>query len=80
MTCVAVALVAEMYTTSSEVSSDQNGKQTRGRRMRLQYGSSPIADFGIVAGKADVKRQDRLAYYNVVDHVFEMGQDPDDHY
>jgi hypothetical protein len=79
LTSVCVALLAEMYTTTATSAKDSSdGKEMR--RVRLQYGSAPIADFGIVTGTADVKNQDKLAYYNVVDNVFEKGQDPEDHY
>ncbi|TFK18023.1 hypothetical protein FA15DRAFT_649933 [Coprinopsis marcescibilis] len=69
---VSFALLAEIYTTTA----DANGN----RRIRLQYKSSPIADFGIARGSVDVKSQDRFAYYNVADESFMFGQDPNDHY
>ncbi|KAF9025454.1 hypothetical protein BDZ89DRAFT_1068329 [Hymenopellis radicata] len=48
------------------------------RRVRLQYKSSPISDFGIAKGAVDVQCQDQLAYFD--GDQFWKGQDPNDHY
>ncbi|KAI0345880.1 hypothetical protein BDW22DRAFT_1324532 [Trametopsis cervina] len=73
VTSVCVALLAEMYTTSS-------GKDTDDYRLRFKYKSSPIADFGIATGSAMVPPVDRLAYYRRSNGEITHGQDPDDHY
>ncbi|EAU86142.2 hypothetical protein CC1G_03353 [Coprinopsis cinerea okayama7 len=65
------ALLAEMYTTTSGP-----GK----RRIRLQYSSSPIADFGIVKGAVEVKNQDKFSYFLADEQKFMHGQNPEDHY
>ncbi|KAJ3772753.1 hypothetical protein FB446DRAFT_735473 [Lentinula raphanica] len=71
--CVAlVALLGEMYTTPDE---DSNL-----RRTRLQYKSSPIADFGIAKGSARVTPEDMFAYLDTKTNKFWFGQDPKDHY
>lgn len=76
-----MALLSEMYTTTSSRPSKSTGGKDAGKpRVRLSYNRSPIADFGIVAGSAPVKPQDRLAYYNLDQNTFLMGQDPEDHY
>lgn len=67
-----LALVAEMYTTTSEGKSDKH-------RIRLKYKSSPIADFGICVGSAGVTGQDRLAYLLPNKDIL-LGQNPDEHY
>ncbi|PFH51249.1 hypothetical protein AMATHDRAFT_47270 [Amanita thiersii Skay4041] len=79
VTVTMVCLLAEVYTTTAtpaSVSPDQKLK----RRVRLKYKSSPIADFGIAKGVADVKHQDKLAYLYTCDDTLEKGQDPNDHY
>jgi hypothetical protein len=79
VTSICLALLAEMYTTTALSAADSpNGEPER--RTRLTYKSSPIADFGIVAGSFDVKSQDRLAYFSLSDMSFVRGQDPEDHY
>ncbi|KAH9945252.1 uncharacterized protein BXZ73DRAFT_38480 [Epithele typhae] len=68
---VALALVAALYTTTAD--------RARGtKRVRLQYGSSPVADFGLVRGAVDVKGRDRFAY--LVDGELRFGQDPANHF
>ncbi|KAG6835926.1 hypothetical protein H0H93_013261 [Arthromyces matolae] len=69
---VSIGLLREMYTSTPE--------GPTGRRVRLRHGKSPIADFGIAKGKVRVTNQDRLAYFYLEDHTFELGQDPDEHY
>lgn len=73
LTAVCLSILDTIYTTTWTPGSDAH-------RIRLQYKSSPIADFGIVSGTTDVKIQDKLAYWNLTDEVFWKGQDPDDHY
>ncbi|KAJ7159159.1 hypothetical protein C8R43DRAFT_994937 [Mycena crocata] len=78
-TSICLALLAEMYTTTAVSAADSpNGEPER--RTRLTYKSSPIADFGVVAGSVDVKSQDKLAYLSLSNMSFTRGQDPDDHY
>ncbi|KIM40914.1 hypothetical protein M413DRAFT_28031 [Hebeloma cylindrosporum] len=77
-TCI--ALVAELYTTTAIPTSETPKWQPTGRRLRLSYDRSPIADLGIVRGSVRVTPQDRLAYYHLERNTFMMGQDPDDHY
>ncbi|KAJ7078545.1 hypothetical protein B0H15DRAFT_924770 [Mycena belliarum] len=78
-TSICLALLAEMYTTTFVSAADSPHGEIE-RRSRLTYKSSPIADFGVVAGSADVKNQDKLAYFSLSDMSFFRGQDPDDHY
>ena len=73
LTAIALAILAEVYTTTSEEGSQE-------RRIRLKYRSSPIADFGIVKGSAKVTPEDRMAYARMSDKSIVYGQDPDDHY
>lgn len=75
VTAVCVALLAEMYSTTS--GSSTNKKQ---RRIRLRYKSSPIADFGIAVGSARVTDQDKLVYFRLSDGTIVHGQDPKQHY
>jgi hypothetical protein len=77
VTAVCIALLAEIYTTTSGISATGDEKQ---RRVRLRYKSSPIADFGIAVGSARVTDQDKLAYFRLSDGTFIRGQDPDQHY
>jgi hypothetical protein len=79
LTSLCIGLLAEMYTTTAVTESDSPDGNLR-RRVRLQYNSSPISDFGIAKAIADVKNQDKLAYFNFSDNTFEKGQDPNDHY
>lgn len=69
---VCLAIMFEFYTTPVE------GGPTK-RSIRLRYRSSPISDFGICVGSADVKNQDKLAYF-LPDGEILKGQDPDEHY
>lgn len=78
-TSICLALLAEMYTTTA-VSAAESPDGKLKKRTRLTYKSSPIADFGVVAGSVDVKNQDKLAYFHLSDMSFIRGQDPDDHY
>ncbi|KAK0499439.1 hypothetical protein EDD18DRAFT_1151207 [Armillaria luteobubalina] len=71
VTSLCLGLLATMYTTTSS-------RGSRSRRVRLQYKSSPISDFGIAKGSFEVKCQDQLAYFN--GNTFWKGQDPNDHY
>lgn len=71
-------IVAEVYSTA--YTSPNAADKKHQRRVRLKYGSSPIADFGIVKGRADVKAQDRFAYFSMTDAEFIPGMDPNDHY
>lgn len=83
-TCI--ALVSEMYTTTAIPSSTEGEEETfvqqftGRRRVRLCHNRLPIADFGVAKGFARVTAQDRIAYYNVDENKFMMGQDPLDHY
>lgn len=77
LTAVCIALLAEMYTTTSGSSAVGNSKQ---RRARLRYMSSPIADFGVAVGSARVMNQDKFAYFRLSDGTLIRGQDPDQHY
>ncbi|KAF7298781.1 MYND-type domain-containing protein [Mycena indigotica] len=76
---ICLTLLTEIYTTTAGPGSGDSGPR---RRLRLAYKSSPIADFGIVSGAADVKNQDKLAYWDVADPDMPLfkGQDPNDHY
>lgn len=76
VTAVCIALLAEMYTTTSGPSQTGDGKQ---RRARLRYLSSPIADFGVAVGSARVTDQDKLSYF-LSDGTLVRGQDPEQHY
>ncbi|KAF9075609.1 hypothetical protein BDP27DRAFT_1315345 [Rhodocollybia butyracea] len=73
VTSIVVALLSEMYTTPY---TDRHSLP----RTRLSYKSSPIADFGIVKGKASVVCQDTFAFWNTTTDRFWFGQDPQDHY
>ncbi|GJE91820.1 hypothetical protein PsYK624_079710 [Phanerochaete sordida] len=73
LTAVCVALLAEMYTTTSAGGSASV-------RQRLQYSTSPIADFGIVLGKVTVPQCERLAYKRASNGVVVLGQDPEQHW
>ncbi|KAF8956506.1 hypothetical protein BDZ97DRAFT_1851217 [Flammula alnicola] len=74
-----IALVSEMYTTTS-IPAASGDQSTGKRRIRLSHGRWPIADFGLVQGTVRVAPADRLAYYSMYEHAFLMGQDPNEHY
>ncbi|KAJ2914696.1 hypothetical protein MD484_g5694, partial [Candolleomyces efflorescens] len=77
---VLVAIVSELYTTTY-VPASETSTGLPYRRIRLKYHNSPIADFGIVKGWADVKSQDMFAYYSVKDGTFFKGLNPtEEHY
>lgn len=69
---ICIALLSEIYTTTAN-------PQSKERRVRLRYRSSPISDFGIAAGSVEVKNQDKLAYW-MPDGELIKGQDANDHY
>jgi hypothetical protein len=71
ITAVCLSLLTEMYSAAP------NGDQ---RHARLRYRSSPIKDFGIAKGSAQVTNQDRLGYIHLSEGRIFKGQDPDDHY
>ncbi|GJE91781.1 zinc finger MYND domain-containing protein [Phanerochaete sordida] len=73
LTALCVALLGEMYTTTS-------GRNTGGVRTRLQYRTSPIADFGIAAGSVKVHPSDRLAFRKRSTGTYVRGQDPAHHF
>ena len=78
-TCV--SLVSEIYTTTAiPLSETPDFQYTGRRRVRLFHNRSPLSDFGVAKGSARVTPQDRIAYYNIDEHEFMMGQDPHDHY
>ena len=78
-TCI--SLVSEIYTTTALPSTESPRWQYTGRRrVRLAHNRSPISDFGVATGSARVTAQDRIAYYNIDENTFMMGQDPHDHY
>ncbi|KAL1745805.1 hypothetical protein HDZ31DRAFT_81683 [Schizophyllum fasciatum] len=68
-----------MYTTTHVPRGAAPDGQARAR-LRLRYRSAPIADFGIARGAADVKTQDRFAYFSALEERFWMGEDPGEHY
>ncbi|TDL22197.1 hypothetical protein BD410DRAFT_898469 [Rickenella mellea] len=68
---VCMAILTEIYTTTSAAGSKE-------KRLRFHYRSTPISDFGIAVGSADVKNQDKLAYW-LPNGEFMKGQDPDEH-
>ncbi|TFY72635.1 hypothetical protein EVG20_g385 [Dentipellis fragilis] len=73
LTAVSLALLSEMYTTTSAADSSQH-------RLRLRYRTMPISDFGICAGSARVVNQDKLGYLDMRTLSELHGQDPNDHY
>lgn len=77
-TCI--ALVSEMYTTTAVPPTETSEQYTGTRRVRLCHNRLPISDFGVAKGAARVTAQDRMAYYNIDENEFMMGQDPLDHY
>jgi hypothetical protein len=78
-TAICIGLLSEIYTTTSVPASESPDGELQ-RRIRLKYKTSPIMDFGVITGSANVKNQDRLAYLNLTDNSFMHGQDPNDHY
>lgn len=78
-TAVCIALLSEIYTTTSGPDAKPHPAQ-HPKRVRLKYRSSPIADFGIAVGSADVKNQDRLAFWTLEDNSVRIDQDPREHY
>jgi len=70
---ISFALLAEIYTTTSNAKSEKP-------RVRLRYRSQPIADFGICRGKAKVDKTDLLGYIYTKTRKYIRGQDPHDHY
>jgi hypothetical protein len=86
LTAVCLALVAEIYTTTSGTNTGAT-KAQQSRRVRLRFHSSPIADFGLCIGSAAVTAQDKLAYVFLDPDAdlnaplnYVKGQDPDEHY
>lgn len=78
-TCI--TLVSEIYTTTAVPPSETPDLQCTGRRrVRLYHNRSPLSDFGVAKGSARVTPQDRIAYFNIDENKFMMGQDPHDHY
>jgi len=73
---ICLALVHAVYTTTYTKDATDVGSK---KRVRIRYGSLPIADFGICVGSADVKNQDKLAYW-LPDGDILTGQDPKEHY
>ncbi|KAA1474663.1 hypothetical protein DENSPDRAFT_341405 [Dentipellis sp. KUC8613] len=73
LTAVSLALLCEMYTTTSAADSSQ-------RRLRLRYRTMPISDFGICTGSTRVTNQDKLGYLDARAFSELHGQDPKDHY
>jgi hypothetical protein len=76
---VCIGLLAEMYTTDYGPGVKSHRHQ-HPNRVRLKYKSSPITDFGIASGWADVKPQDRLAFWDVEGDLITIDQDPNNHY
>lgn len=73
LTGICVAILGEMYTTTSTSGSSQI-------RKCLQYRTSPIADFGIAKGSVLVPESDRLMYKKLSDGSYVQGQGPGSHY
>lgn len=73
LTSICLAVLSEMYSTTS-------AKDSKERRIRFKYRSSPIVDFGIAKGSAEVTPIDKLAYLRLSTGEIAHGQDPDDHY
>ena len=78
-TAICIALLAELYTTTSAAGAKRQDWQFD-HRTRLTVRSCPIADFGIVAGSVSGHGIGRLAYYNTKTKSTTYGQDPNDHY
>lgn len=79
ITAVCIAMLSEIYTTTSGPDTKAHPAQ-HPKRVRFKYRSSPIADFGIATGYADVKKQDRLAFWTLEDGIIRIDQDPREHY
>ncbi|KAJ3558685.1 hypothetical protein NM688_g773 [Phlebia brevispora] len=73
LTAIAFSILAEMYTTTS-------GADRKNRRVRLQYSTSPIADFGIARGAVAVDDEHLFAFCRRSDRSITRGQDPKNHY
>ncbi|EKM49615.1 uncharacterized protein PHACADRAFT_106338, partial [Phanerochaete carnosa HHB-10118-sp] len=73
LTALCVSLLGEMYTTTSVYGSNLV-------RKRLQYRTSPIADFGIARGSVYVHESDRLVYKRRSNGTYVLGQDPEEHF
>ena len=78
-TALCVALLAELYTTTSDPDAKRQDWQFH-HRTRLTVSSCPIADFGIVAGSVNGPGVGQLAYYDTQTKSTTYGQDPNDHY
>ena len=78
-TAISIALLAELYTTTSDANAKRQDWQFD-HRTRLTVRSCPIADFGIMAGSVSGPSIDRLAYYDTQAKSTAYGQDPNDHY
>ena len=78
-TAICVALLAELYTTTSDANAKRQSWQFD-HRTRLTVRSSPIADFGIMAGSVTGPGISRLAYYDTQSKSTIYGQDPNEHY
>jgi len=78
-TAICIALLAELYTTTSDADAKRQDWQFH-HRTRLTVGSCPIADFGIMTGSVSGPGIDRLAYYDTLAKSTTYGQDPKDHY
>ncbi|KAF4577257.1 hypothetical protein EYR36_005244 [Pleurotus pulmonarius] len=70
-TSICIAILAQIYTAVPAEG---------GKKLRLKYRSTPIADFGIAWGSADVKCQDTFAFFDEENGVFWKGDDPNNHY
>jgi hypothetical protein len=78
-TAICIALLAELYTTTSEAGARRQDWQFD-HRTRLTVKSCPIADFGIMTGSVSGPGIGRLAYYDTQTKSTTYGQDPDEHY
>ena len=78
-TAICIALLAELYTTTSDAGAKRQDWQFH-HRTRLTVRSCPIADFGIMAGSVSGPGIGQLAYYDTLAKSTTYGQDPNDHY
>jgi len=78
-TAICVAILAELYTTTSDVDAKRQDWQFH-HRTRLTVSSCPIADFGVMAGSVTGPNIGQLAYYDTQAKSTTYGQDPNDHY